>query len=165
MKKLLLCLPVVAGSVFGCANNGDDGKIDTVFDPCEPLVLDAEDGTGDERASIEKATQLWNAVASTQLSAAPVDGAPRVPVFFDDAGDNFHGQYDDQAGVIYINNDIDSDHARAVTLAHEAGHAMGLLHVDVDEHVSVMNDGNLVTEPNDFDVAALQAIWGACGDS
>ena len=58
---------------------------------------------------------------------------------------------------------MDDDRQRAVTIAHEIGHAFGLLHVSVDDDASVMNDGNLVTEPNGFDVDALRSLWGACG--
>lgn len=163
MHKLLLASVAFAGVVSGCANNGDDGVIDTTFDACQPLLLDAQDGSGDEKLSIAAAAQLWNELAGTQLTVDPAVGADHVvPVFFDDAGANFHGQYDDKEGVIYVNDALDSDHARAVTIAHEVGHAFGLFHVDAKDHVSVMNDGNLVEEPNDFDAANVAALWGSC---
>lgn len=174
MLRLAFTSPVfglVVCSVFvgsGCAEEKGDGVIDTTFDACAPLLLDAQDGTADDKLSIAAAAQLWNDIAGTKLTVDPsaehADDAV-VPVFFDAAGKAFHGQYDDKEGVIYINEDIDSDHARAVTVAHEVGHAFGLFHVDKDADLSVMNNGNLVTEPNAFDVANLQKLWGDCAVS
>ena len=83
---------------------------------------------------------------------------------FDPAGTSFHGFYDDAVGVVYVNEAIEDDHARAVTVAHELGHAFGLLHIDVTRDHSVMNDGNMKTPPNDFDADALIALWGRCAE-
>ncbi len=154
----------VSGFGSGCAESKGDGVIDTTFDACQPLLLDAQDGSAEEKLSIAEAAQLWNDIAGTQVTVDPAAfvGDAVVPVFFDKAGAAYHGQYDDTEGVIYVNDDIDSDHARAVTLAHEVGHAFGLFHVDVDDDVSVMNNGNLVTEPNGFDVDNVHKLWGVC---
>lgn len=168
MKTFFVFAGALAVAVSGCAESKGDGVIDTTFDACQPLLLDAQDGSAKEKLSIAEAAQLWNDIAGTQLTVDPAAFADEraadavVPVFFDKAGAAYHGQYDDKEGVIYVNDDIESDHARAVTLAHEVGHAFGLFHVDVDDDVSVMNNGNLVTEPNGFDVDNVQKLWGAC---
>jgi predicted Zn-dependent protease len=49
-------------------------------------------------------------------------------------------------------------------IAHELGHAFGLVHVSPDTRPSVMNPGNTTVAPNDGDRAALEALWGTCGD-
>ena len=72
--------------------------------------------------------------------------------------------YDDEGAVVYINHDLDGRET-AITVAHELGHAFGLYHVRKEERTSVMNHGNLVHEPNDSDVDALEDVWGACSDS
>ena len=158
--SLLPLLSVACGPVA-------DTTIDTVFDPCAPLVIDpAEPVSPAQRDSISDGISMWNRIAGAALTLGSPDlddgDAPRIPVRFDDAGAFFHGLYDDEAGVVYVNDGIDDDHARSVTVAHELGHAFGLLHVNVDHDASVMNDGNLKTEPNDYDVDQLAAMWGHC---
>lgn len=111
--------------------------IDRTFDPCAFAIEDAS-GVGDALA-------LWG--------LASVDGAPAIALVFEDAAPAFHGYYDDEAGVIYINSRITEPHALAVVIAHELGHAFGLPHVE--GKTSVMNRGNLSTVPTDDDRASI----------
>jgi hypothetical protein len=48
----------------------------------------------------------------------------------------------------------------ADVIAHEIGHAFGLVHVT--GRASVMNAGNIDVAPNAGDAADLSALWGAC---
>jgi hypothetical protein len=103
---------------------------------------------------------------SSVVSAAPaVDGsgaAPStLPVRFMPAAAFSHGYYD-PSGEVLINDDLTA-RPLVVTIAHEVGHAFGLVHVT--DRPSVMNPGNLDIEPNAGDVAALAALWGTCGGS
>lgn len=83
-----------------------------------------------------------------------------VEVKFDPAAPAFRGLYDDNTGLIYINNEITDPTMLSIVIAHELGHAFGLVHVT--DHVSVMNPGNVTTTPNDSDREALAALWGVC---
>jgi hypothetical protein len=162
MKPLALLFVVVVAC--SCSPGAADTTIDTVFDPCAPVGVEAGELTRDQRASVNRALTMWNETARTSLTIAADDDVdlPTIPVHFQKAAAAFHGVYDDEAGVVYVNDAIDNDHQRAVTVAHELGHAFGLLHIDVKQDASVMNDGNLKTEPNDFDVDALAELWGRC---
>jgi len=48
------------------------------------------------------------------------------------------------------------------SVAHELGHAFGLVHVPQSERTSLMNPGNISTPPTVEDQAALAALWGTC---
>ena len=65
-------------------------------------------------------------------------------------------------GVVYINEAIEDDRARAVTVAHEMGHAFGLFHVAAEERASLMNPGNLSVGLTPADVETLIGLWGSC---
>jgi hypothetical protein len=108
---------------------------------------------------------MWAALGIDQLARGePAAGEQEVSIVFQEAAEMFHGLYDDEHGVVYINLKLTDDHQRAVTLAHELGHSLGLLHVDPAARVSVMNPANLVVEPNAGDADELVALWGECGD-
>lgn len=148
--------------VLASCSGGGDGEIETVFAPCEPLVLAPEGAVPDDTLlSLDLTIAMWN-LHGMQLSREPLEGVPTVPIRFEDAAANFHGVYEDELGVIYINLALTDPHQRAVTIAHEIGHAFGLLHVDRDERTSVMNRANVVTEPSSGDREALADLWGAC---
>jgi hypothetical protein len=156
----MLSLSIVIVIITTSACSSGDDTIDVVFDPCEPLVLELGTESDAQRASTQRAVTMWNTLAGAQLQVDEEIDAPHLPVRFDDAGSSFHGYYDDELAIVYINNGIEDEHARAVTVAHEVGHAFGLFHDD--DRVSVMNSGNLKIEPNEGDEDALVRLWGQC---
>jgi hypothetical protein len=152
--------------VGGCASAPQDNTLDIVNDACEPTAVivpaDASDG---QLASIDEALAMWAALGFDRFErATPAAGEQEVAIVFQEAADMFHGLYDDENGVVYINSKLTDDHQRAVTVAHELGHSLGLLHIDPDARISVMNPANLVVEPNAGDADQLVALWGACRD-
>ncbi|HVR00521.1 MAG TPA: matrixin family metalloprotease [Polyangia bacterium] len=122
------------------------------------------------------AVDWWNTAAGGQVfvaagagdqpSSAP-SGDPStdnpsgaVPLHFQAAAPPSHGFFDPARGEIFVNVDLGA-RPLAVTIAHELGHAFGLVHVT--DRASVMTAGNLDVQPNVGDVAALAKLWGACG--
>jgi hypothetical protein len=166
---LLLPLLTLAGA---CGDPSSGPVVGAVrFDPCAPLALVVGAGTTAERtAGVRAAADLWNGAARARLSVGDATAAPAVdasgatsptlPVQFEMAVALSHGFYDPTNGEVLINDDLTA-RPLTVTIAHEVGHAFGLVHVT--NRPSVMNPGNLDVEPNAGDVAALAALWGACG--
>ena len=127
-----------------------------VFDACEPLRVDVDDGT--RIAAVDAAIASWQAVGVMTVSRdAATDNA--VAVRFGPASPTEFGLYTGSA--IDINEDLSGDEL-AIVIAHEIGHAIGLVHIDPQERTSVMNAGNLITEPTGDDDAAVVALWGRC---
>lgn len=161
-----LLVPALALSlvVAACGKPPGADTIDTVFDACEPLVVELDDTANASRTkSVREAVDMWNEKAGTKLSLEPVEGAPVVPLRFEEAAAAFHGFYDDEVASIWINTELDSDPSeRRITIAHELGHAFGLYHVPPNERPSIMNNGNLEVGVVEQDVDALQANWGDC---
>jgi len=140
------------------------------FDACQPLALAADDGaTAEQLQAIQDAVDLWNRTGATRLTVPGAAGAasgadtqtPSLPIHFQRAAAPFHGLYDDRKVQIFINQDL-VNHPQVVTIAHEVGHALGLVHVPTSERASLMNSGNLKVDPTAGDVAALAALWGGC---
>jgi hypothetical protein len=185
---LLSLLSLAAASCDGTSTNTSFVSAVRV-NPCEPaaLLLDA-DATAEQEAGARAAVGLWNREARARLTVSraspsqPVDAAtnvaaeggsdgshdgaaaspsapPALPVHFRQAAAPSHGYFDPATGQVLINLSLRS-HELAVVLAHEVGHAFGLVHVS--GRPSVMASGNLDVEPNAGDVAELVKLWGAC---
>jgi hypothetical protein len=158
--RLRLYKLLVTALLGGCAAGPGDTTLDVTFDVCQPISIVAANATEVESASIDVALAMW-----TDLDAYPLtrgSAEQLLEVVFQDAAAPFHGLYDDEYGVIYINRRLSDDHQRAVTIAHELGHAFGLWHVERNARTSVMNPANLVIVPNTDDAAELNALWGPC---
>ncbi len=165
MRALVCAVAVVAASA--CGQSAGDYTIKTVFDPCEPVVLAPEAATTDaERQGVVDGASMWNALAGARYVVDGVDAdvadAPHIPVHFDPAGSNFHGFYDDSRGEIFVNDSLVNRDRLAITMAHEIGHTLGLVHVPVDARASLMNPGNLTVRPTAQDRAAFVDLWGDC---
>jgi len=150
-----LALALAAGVGCGSSTAGPD----VVFDACAPLAVAAPAADADQIASIGGAVAMWNARGVTGLARAD---AGAVTIEFRDAADAFYGFYDAPNATVYINLRLTDPAERAITIAHEIGHAYALVHISLDERASVMNPGNLTVAPNDGDTTALAALWGAC---
>lgn len=145
----------------GCGSQAHSGGV--VRDPCAPVVLMPDPGTSQpELDSIGDALAMWRGVANLSLSLGTEVSAQPVAVRFEKAALASYGFYDDTRAVIYINRGLADRHERAVTIAHELGHALALAHVALDERSSVMNQQNLSIEPTAADAAELAHHWGEC---
>lgn len=128
------------------------------------------DATTSERQAVVAALGYWNASGGLGLTLASVAsastaadaGQPPLSVQFQGAAGAFYGLYDDERGIVFVNRRLDDARGRAVTVAHELGHAFGLQHVDRRERPSLMNPGNLTLGPTEQDVAQLRRLWGDC---
>jgi hypothetical protein len=164
---LVFALGAAAASVTGCAEAPAAGGPAIAFDPCTPLSL-APDATATaaQQAGVAAGAALWNASAGSDLlmAAAPAADAgttPVLPIHFQVAAAPFHGLYDAPHGQVFVNEDLVGEDL-AITVAHEVGHAFGLVHISPDVRASLMNPGNLSVLPTPQDVATLADIWGRC---
>lgn len=154
----------MAGLIGWTACSARVQRFELVFDPCAPLVLEAEEGAGeDEVAVIEGAIELWNEVADIEATTSGAQGARSLPVHFEDEV-WYYGRFDDARGRLEVATWIEDADTMAIVLAHEIGHAYNLYHVDPDERASVMNAGNLDTPPTEGDGEELTGLWGECAD-
>jgi hypothetical protein len=162
MADLRSLLSTVCLLALGCQDSVD-ATIDIVFDPCAPLaVVPAADATADERASIEDAVAMWNDLLGARIGVGPDAQASQIPVRFEPAPLVFYGLYEDEIGDVLINRNLADRGERAIVVAHELGHAFGLLHVDAAERSSLMNPSNLTVAATAADGAAVVAVWGVC---
>jgi hypothetical protein len=158
---LLMCacaVPIGCGDGNGLSSDGPD----IAFDACAPLTIITDPGLTDAQATgIAAAMPLWNDRAGTHLMMGAGDGTVGLPIHFQNAGPPFHGLYDAPSGQVYINTDL-AGAPLAITIAHEIGHAFGLVHVPADQRSSVMNPNNLAVEPTAEDIDTLATHWGQC---
>jgi hypothetical protein len=154
---------LLLGGQMACGLMPQDTDIDITYDPCASLWVDAAaDATAAERLSIDDAIEMWNQTGSTRLLRDGNDGEPRLVVLFEKAPLAYYGLYRDEVGDIVINRHLWDRWVRALTIAHELGHAFGLTHVDKGTRTSVMNPGNDPGRPTDQDAEALGRLWGRC---
>lgn len=135
---------------------GGDTTIDITHDPCDGITLRAASATDEQLAGIDGAIALWAGFTTTMTRVADV---PTIEIEFEPSSPAVRGLYDDEQGVIYINDQLAGE-PLSIVIAHELGHAFGLEHVE--GRSSVMNKGNLTTPPNEDDLGALEALWGRC---
>ena len=160
LPRSSLALAAGAAVAVGCGAGRKDTTIDIVYDPCA-VVVEARSSSEAHGVGVLQAIELWNRVASLRLSESGPNDTPRLVLHFEAAASIFHGVYDDERGVIFINDDLEGDEL-VITAAHELGHAFGLAHVDPGMLPSVMNPNNLTVPPTSADVAKLHALWGTC---
>ena len=145
----------VLALLAACSANANE-PIELTHDACAPLALISTTASTEQLEGLEAAQALWRNRGAPSLG---LRAGATIEVRFEDAAPAFHGLYDDTTGVIYINTDLHEPEL-AIVVAHELGHAFGLLHVTDRE--SLMNPGNLATPPTADDQRALAALWGAC---
>ncbi len=138
--------------VTACGGTADT-TINITHDPCAGVTLDGG-SPGLQRNGIAEAIALWSASGVTLP-----DGA-EIPVLFERASQAFRGVYDDERGIIHINDGITELDPLSIVIAHELGHAFGLPHVS--DRPSLMNPSNLTQPPTDEDRLAVVALWGEC---
>jgi hypothetical protein len=148
----------VLALLAACSANANE-PIELTHDACAPLALVSTTASTEQLEGLAAAQALWRDRGAPSLG---LRAGATLEVRFEDAAPAFHGLYDDTTGLIYINTDL-REPALAIVVAHELGHAFGLLHVTDRE--SLMNPGNLATPPTAEDQLALAALWGACDDA
>jgi hypothetical protein len=148
-----------------------------VHDVCAPISLTVQQPNDFQRAGIDGALELWRArgiqtvsvadgaTAGTERGADALERGGVIELRFEAAAGPFHGLYDDETGIMYVNSGIEALIPLSIVIAHELGHSFGLPHVESDERTSLMNPGNLITPPNEADQAAIEALWGPCEEA
>jgi hypothetical protein len=166
----------VCALALAACSGSDPSASAVAHDPCAPLAITVHAATAAEQAGISGALDLWRGRGVTAFgtsdsvstdadaSATASDPASTIAIQFDAAAETFHGQYDPDSASVLINRDLTGgdDAALPIVIAHELGHAFGLVHIDPAVRLSLMNAGNTVTPPTDADQQALAALWGAC---
>lgn len=153
------CQLIALFLVSACGAGGDN-TIDITHDVCAPIAVTSSGSSAVQTEGIDDALALWRARGVPYLGEL---GDSAIEIRFEPAALSFHGLYDDERGVVYVNSAISDRAALAIVIAHELGHAFGLEHITARE--SLMNPGNLDQPPTPEDEAALQELWGRCAQS
>lgn len=161
MPSITRCV-LLSVPILGACGGSPDTTIDIAHDVCAPLSLAVPDATAAQLAGIDAALASWRTRGAARVSMNDPELAPAIQLRFDEAARAFHGLYDDETSVVYINDAITDPAALAIVVAHELGHAFGLPHIAAAERRSLMNPGNLVTPPTEGDQRALEVLWGRC---
>lgn len=164
-RSIGLALTVSAAVALGCGPSSETNGPSIRFDPCQPLALVPDPGAGiAQTQGIAAGLALWDLSAETRLAlAAPgTTATPALPIHFQAAAAPFHGLYDPTNAEVFVNDDL-AGTAQAITIAHEIGHAFGLVHVSAAERPSLMNPDNLDVTPTEADVETLAGLWRRCG--
>lgn len=158
--------PAVVLCVLLCACSADD-VVDVTFDPCSPLTLvPGGDVEAPEVQGVADAVAAWGAVLPVTIEVGevgdwPADG-PALAITFESGDTPYRAMYWDTLGEISISREHLAPGDYGLAIAHELGHAFGLLHVSPDDRASVMNVGNLEVAPTADDAAAVRALWASC---
>ena len=146
----------MVAALVGCGTETIE-PINITHDACSPLALVSANATELQSTGMADAQALWRDRGAPSLG---LRADTTLEVRFNDALAAFHGHYDDNESVIYINRQLTDPKTLSIVIAHELGHAFGLQHIT--DRDSVMNPGNLTIVPNAADQAAIEALWGHC---
>lgn len=134
-----------------------DTTIDITHDPCAPLRVHAPAASPEQAAAITAATALWRDRGAPGIG---LDAPGSIELVFATGNGAVRGHYDDEVGLIYINDRLPAA-MLPIVIAHELGHAFGLEHED-DGVDSLMVRGNTTITPTERDEANLALLWGTC---
>jgi len=155
--------PVVVGLVFvtACAANEE---VETTFDPCSPLEIVVTSDHVEDVEAVKAALAAWARVVPVgDVAVTPgTPAAGQLTVRFLDGEQPVRGMYYDSVGLVEISRDMLAPEVYPIAVAHELGHAFGLLHVEASTRASVMNVGNTTVEPTEQDAIEVIAKWASC---
>jgi hypothetical protein len=154
--------------LLGACSGAADDSINITHDVCAPIAVSSATPTDIQSRGIDDALAMWrtHGVADiARYSADRPDHAAAAPprsidIQFQAAATASRGLYDDETGVVYINELIADPEVMRIVIAHELGHAFGLPHIT--DRPSLMNPSNITVDITPEDQTALEAIWGAC---